>query len=255
MSLWRPAATALAILLLAGPALAEECPKGKVRGGKGEWVLALSWQPAWCETQSGDRRARPECLLDYRGTEGLTLHGLWPQWGEYCQSDLCGRDRCALPPVPGVASEDLVSVMPGALSRLDRHEWAKHGTCSGLAPRAYFRTATELVRAARASRLGRLLGERMGARVKRGELCDAFGRDFGEDRRGALSFDLEKRGRDLYLAEVRVRMVGDVPGWDKASIPVGRQGDCMRPDDREFLVDRSGFQTGQTPNEVRPICR
>lgn len=231
----------LLILLVAFPARAMD------------WVLALSWQPAWCETQSGDKRARPECFRDYAGPEGLTLHGLWPQGKgkEDCGPVSSKAGRCALPAVPlsRTAVEALAEVMPGALSRLDRHEWAKHGTCSGMSPETYFRTAGDMVRQARKSALGRLLGERAGGKARRSELCAAFMQDFGEGRKGALNFELQ-RG---LLTEIRIRLRGEAPRLDAASIPASLTGDCMRPDDKEFVIDAPGFRKDAPPGP-RPAC-
>jgi ribonuclease T2 len=68
------------------------------------------------------------------------VHGLWPQYEkgfpEYCQVPAPRLDRNI------VAS--MLDTMPAP--RLVFHEWDKHGTCSGLSPRAYFDT----VRKARA---------------------------------------------------------------------------------------------------------
>ena len=48
------------------------------------WVLALSWQPAFCESV---KHNRPECRNvqenDLTGRQ-FTLHGLWPMNQNYC---------------------------------------------------------------------------------------------------------------------------------------------------------------------------
>jgi ribonuclease T2 len=260
------AAVLLFVAALAFPAAsADKCPDDKVRGGPGEWMLALSWQPAWCEVVARNR-ALPECMRSYSGVQALGLHGLWPQWGEYCKVDpgqiraACAKDRCALAPVPLAAeTEKLVAeVMPASVSRLDRYEWTKHGGCSGMAPDAYFRTAARLVEAARASTLGRLLGDRVGETVRRSELCAAFAADFGADKTAALLFSLRETRKGAYLTEVRVSLKGDdgtALALDTAHVAPLPKGDCDRPGDKTFFIDPPGYQTGETPTEARPMCR
>ena len=68
------------------------------------------------------------------------VHGLWPQYEkgfpEFCQVPAPRLDRNIV--------SSMLDLMPAP--RLIFHEWDKHGTCSGLNPRAYFET----VRKARA---------------------------------------------------------------------------------------------------------
>lgn len=75
-------------------------------------------------------------------TDGWTLHGLWPQWGESCSrekfdyneiSDLADKLNEYWPSCNG-SSKDFWS-----------HEWEKHGTCSGMSQHDYFSKALELV--------------------------------------------------------------------------------------------------------------
>jgi ribonuclease T2 len=119
----RPAAGLLLWLALLGcqPALADGRP-----GAFDFYVLALSWSPSFC---AGARDA-PQC----GETRGLVVHGLWPQY-ERGWPDLCAE--------PGRLSAALVSslldIMPDR--NLVRHEWEKHGTCSGLVPADYFALA------------------------------------------------------------------------------------------------------------------
>ena len=110
-------------------------------GGPGRfdyYVLSLSWSPTYCETKGKNAepaqcaRARPFAFV---------VHGLWPQyergWPEDCQNPA--------PFVPEQTVRGMLELMPSR--RLVIHEWRKHGTCSGLAPDAYF----DKVRQARAA--------------------------------------------------------------------------------------------------------
>jgi ribonuclease T2 len=100
------------------------------------YVLALSWSPSFCDA-AGERAPRQQCgARPY----AFVVHGLWPQYEkgfpEFCQVPAPRLDRNL------VAS--MLDLMPAP--RLVFHEWDRHGTCSGLAPRGYF----ENVRKARA---------------------------------------------------------------------------------------------------------
>jgi ribonuclease T2 len=104
------------------------------------YVLAVSWLPAWC-AQDGSARADPRC--EGRAAGGWGLHGLWPQfevgWPEYCRSphpDPTRAETAAAAAVFGTAGSAW-------------HQWRKHGRCSGLAARDYFRAAARALGAVR----------------------------------------------------------------------------------------------------------
>ena len=102
------------------------------------YVLALSWSPAFCET-GGAAKARQQC--EPGGRLGFVVHGLWPQntrgYPSDCDGTTASPSRLALDSVRGVYPDE----------GLARHEWRKHGTCTGLSPTAYFAQ----VRSARAA--------------------------------------------------------------------------------------------------------
>lgn len=130
----RRCAVALAVLaaLVAGPSGAAAQRSGvNVPGDFDYYVLALSWSPSYCalEGTAADHRqcggGRPYSFI---------VHGLWPQyergWPEFC------------PATPSQAPAELVRGMLDLMPSegLVRHQWAKHGTCSGLSPEGYFET-------------------------------------------------------------------------------------------------------------------
>ncbi len=114
-------------LVLPGPAR----PAGRA-GEFDYYVLALSWNAAWCEAEGAGRGAA-QC--DPGRDIGFTLHGLWPQylsgWPEYCTTTK--RD-------PSQAESAAMADIMGS-GDLARHQWKKHGRCSGLGPAAYFALA------------------------------------------------------------------------------------------------------------------
>jgi ribonuclease T2 len=119
--------------LLAPSAVARHAPRGAtpdgVAGQFDYYLLSLSWSPSYCLVHPGDR---DQC--QGRGY-GFVLHGLWPQFdaGGYpqqCATEL-DLDRAA----------QAVGRTLYPSPKLMRHEWERHGTCSGLEPLEYFRTA------------------------------------------------------------------------------------------------------------------
>jgi len=101
------------------------------------YVLALSWSPAYCLAE-GDRANRQQCAEDR--DLGFVVHGLWPQfesgYPEFCPSREPDR-------VPSGLGRDVIDIVP--TMGLIGHQWRKHGSCSGLSQRDYFK----VLRAAR----------------------------------------------------------------------------------------------------------
>lgn len=105
------------------------------------YVLSLSWSPSFCAAaheRHAERLASVQCgARPY----AFVVHGLWPQYEhgfpEYCQVPAPRLYR-------GIV-DSMLDVMPAP--RLIFNEWDRHGTCSGLSPRAYF----DVVRKARAA--------------------------------------------------------------------------------------------------------
>jgi ribonuclease T2 len=92
------------------------------------YVLALSWSPQHCATPAGQRDD-----VQCRGPRsfGFVAHGLWPQHERGWPQD------CASPhSLPQSVITKMMDIMPSA--GLIRHQWRKHGTCSGLTPEDYF---------------------------------------------------------------------------------------------------------------------
>jgi ribonuclease T2 len=119
----------------AEPELARGEPSESVAGppakGPGEfdfYVLSLSWSPGFCESVEAGRR-RPQCAPG--AGNGFVVHGLWPQYERGFPSDCDGPtapSRLALAHAEGLFPDE----------GLARHEWRKHGRCSGKSPSDYF---------------------------------------------------------------------------------------------------------------------
>src|SRR5271157_353605 len=99
------------------------------------FLLTLSWAPEFCATNPNGRTSA-ECAPSHH--MGLVVHGLWPQYnnGKWPQ------DCATTPPVSSSTVDHMMPIMPG--SSLIQHEWAKHGTCSGLSTQDYFAAIEKL---------------------------------------------------------------------------------------------------------------
>jgi len=93
------------------------------------YLLTLSWAPEFCATNS-QRRSSSEC--DPKKHYGFVVHGLWPQNNTGAYPHDCGPAQ----PVSQAIVQQMMAIMPD--SGLIQHEWAKHGTCSGLSAQDYF---------------------------------------------------------------------------------------------------------------------
>ncbi|GGO97592.1 ribonuclease T2 family protein [Stakelama pacifica] len=102
----------------------------------GGYTLAISWSPQQCAHRS-DISSSFQC--DPENRFGFTLHGLWPdgkrenQWPQYCK---------AAPVLPQTVIRRHICTTPSA--QLLQHEYAKHGTCTGMTPTTYFATSARL---------------------------------------------------------------------------------------------------------------
>lgn len=92
------------------------------------YLLSLSWSPEYCAGSPGDNDSH-QCRGERRF--GFVVHGLWPQYNKGYPQFCRGNSR-----VSNALIERMLPLMPS--EQLIRHEWKKHGTCSGLAAEQYF---------------------------------------------------------------------------------------------------------------------
>lgn len=203
---WRWVAAAISALALCSPAAAQY--RGGQAGDFDFYVLSLSWSPSYCASRS--RPDETQCGMGKRF--GFVVHGLWPQYERGFPSDcrVTGRN-------PTRAQVDaMLDIMPSP--GLVRHQWRKHGTCSGLDPRSYFDT----VRAA-------------AGRVAVPE--------------GLKNLDQE---RDVSPAEIERAFIDANPGLKPAGIAVG----CVGGDLQEVRICMSKNLSFRPCAEVdRRACR
>lgn len=125
MLAWCRVAGIAALLAAAGsvtPALSQ-ARHGATPGEFDFWVLALSWSPSYCEANEERTSRSMQCAGDR--PFHFVVHGLWPQFHrgfpEYCQVPAGDLERRTV--------NAMLDIMPAP--GLVRHQWAKHGTCSG----------------------------------------------------------------------------------------------------------------------------
>ena len=127
----------LAGVTLAGPATARErhhkaaeSAQADLPGQFDYYALSLSWSPSYCAGHTDPGQCGSGRKL------GFVLHGLWPQYEKGYPSD------CSTVVLSADEQRTYAPMFPSPT--LINHEWPKHGTCSGLAPAAYFDLAASL---------------------------------------------------------------------------------------------------------------
>lgn len=207
------------------------------------YVLALSWQPTFCEFNAD----KPECRELGAGSFAATrlaIHGLWPDSPDNKRLRHCGVDAevvamdepehwCELP-MPELSAETrgaLDLAMPGARSCLDRHEWIEHGTCAGTDAEGYFATTLRLAAAVRESPLGDLLAANVSRELPRRKLLEAFEAGFGRGSAKALTLLCKPSGAKSLLIEIRIALErsaadGALDGEDLRLAGTGTRGSC-----------------------------
>lgn len=118
---------AFAAVLAAQASMAAAAPRDRP-GDFDFYVLSLSWSPSYCAFDDN-----PDPRQCRGGDYGFIVHGLWPQYERgypsYCRTPLSRR-------VPDGLAGSMLDIMPS--SGLIRHQWEKHGLCTGLYPNEYF---------------------------------------------------------------------------------------------------------------------
>jgi ribonuclease T2 len=118
--------------------IAQSQPTSPPPGGKAElpagsgfdfYVLSLSWSPSYCEAEGQDAN-RQQC--EGGRPYAFVVHGLWPQYERGYPRD-CATGEAE---VSNGTLRGLYDLMPSA--GLIRHQWRKHGSCSGLSQSDYF---------------------------------------------------------------------------------------------------------------------
>ncbi|VEG91467.1 ribonuclease T2 family protein [Legionella spiritensis] len=182
------------------------------------YVLALSWQPAFCQTY-GYEIGKPECLklqTDSYASSHMVLHGLWPNQ-DNCGTNygFCGVEslshHCDYPSltISKPIADKLRILMPSFAygSCLERHEWQKHGSCQILSQDDYFSLALRLTEEADKTELGQYLYQHRGDHVPRKQLEDMVARSFGKEAVAKVYLGC----KDGFLVDVFIQLPPLIP--------------------------------------------
>ena len=195
-------------------------PKPKPKGPKDGipyFVLALSWEPAFCEAMKGKAECKSETASSYEASH-FSLHGLWPQprANVFCGVDpaLAALDdqhqweQLPEPQLSPATKAALDHAMPGTQSVLERHEWIKHGTCyPGGNAETYFKDEIRLAEAVNASPVQVFMAANIGKTVQASEIRAKFDAAFGTGAGQRVHVSCDKNGR---ISELVIGLKGDI---------------------------------------------
>jgi len=184
---------------------------------KPDYILAVSWQPAFCEGKPDKVECETQRPDRFDATH-FTLHGLWPK-KQYCKVDrhIIAADKddrwngLPEPELSDATRNALSEVMPGTMSLLERHEWIKHGTCfPGGEADIYFSRSLALMSQLNASKVQELFASHIGEEVTRDQLKAAFNETFGDGAADRVRVACKRdAGRNL-IVEMTIGLVGDI---------------------------------------------
>ncbi|MCV9999840.1 ribonuclease [Pararhizobium sp. YC-54] len=216
--------------------------------GKTEYILAVSWQPGFCETRPNRTECAGQTEERYDATH-FSLHGLWPVKKSYCgvSAEIKARDRKGdwldLPQL-AMAQEtaaQLLVAMPGTQSGLDRHQWLRSGTCHGGTAQDYFSVQLRLLEEINGSAVRKLFASRLGREVTEGEVKQAFDESFGAGAGKRVRMRCQKAGARNVVTGLTIGLSGDVSANAGLSTLILAAGDtdfkCAKG-----IVDAAGIQ-------------
>jgi ribonuclease T2 len=203
------------------PALPTAQVKDGQKDGKPFYVLALSWEPAFCEAMAGKAECKAQTQSSYDASH-FSLHGLWPQprRNVFCNVDKALMDaddnhRWESLPEPEISAETrkaLDQVMPGTQSSLQRHEWIKHGTCyPGGNAENYFKDGIRLVTAVNTSPVQSFMEVNIGKTINTADLRAKFDEAFGAGAGERVRVSCKDDGNRQLITEITIGLKGDFP--------------------------------------------
>lgn len=215
------------------------------------YILAVSWQPGFCET----RPSKPECQTqseDRFDASNFTLHGLWPQPRNniYCNvapavvatdKDRRWGDLAALV-LDETTRAELNIVMPGSQSNLHRHEWIKHGTCyNGESAEVYYKDSIRLMNELNASPVRDLFADNIGQEITATQIRDAFDDHFGDGAGDKIKIACKRDGNRRLITEITIALKGDLDELTMGNAMLMAE-DANNPGCNKGIVDPVGLQ-------------
>ena len=153
-----------------------------------EYLLAISWQPAFCQTHQSKNECESQTADRFDATH-FSLHGLWPQPPNNIYCNVSNQDKNldknkAWSQLPALGLSDgtmtaLSQRMPGVASFLQRHEWIKHGTCYSEHAEEYFVESLSLIDQLNDSAVRELFSSNIGNSITANEIRAKFDEAFG----------------------------------------------------------------------------
>ncbi|OCP09714.1 MULTISPECIES: ribonuclease [unclassified Ensifer] len=213
---------ALALLLApaafaAGEEMADQAAPAGAAGGRTEYVLAVSWQPGFCETRPERKECASQTAERFDATN-FSLHGLWPLRKSYCgvAAEVRATDRKGnWLELPKLAMADdtaarLLVAMPGVQSGLDRHQWLRSGTCQSGSVDDYFAVQLRMLEELNRSAVGALFRQRIGSELDEVTIKQAFDQSFGAGAGDRVRMRCQTvQGRSI-ITGMTIGLTGDV---------------------------------------------
>lgn len=244
--LWRRLGLVMMLIMAAGPCLAQETAASLK--GRTEHILAVSWQPGFCETRPDRKECSGQKAQRYDATH-FSLHGLWPMKKSYCgvAADMRALDRkgnwldLPKPAVDEDIAARLLIAMPGTQSGLDRHQWLRSGTCQGGTAQDYFTRQLSLLDELNRSAVQALFAGRIGNQVTETEIKQAFDASFGKGAGERVRMRCRKAGARSVITGLTIGLAGDL------SAGTGLSGLILAAGSTDFkcgrgIVDMAGIQ-------------
>ena len=136
----------------------------------------------------------------------------------------------------------LDKVMPGTQSALERHEWIKHGTCTGMSADAYFADAARLIEDLNGSAVQELFAASIGKSLTGDAIKAAFDKSFGPGAGDRVKMSCRRAGNSRVISELTIGLSEDATGGKGKDL-----GDLIQGAGRtsfgcnEGIVDAAGF--------------
>lgn len=187
-----------------------------------DYLLALSWQPSFCETKPDKSECKSQTATRFDATN-LVLHGLFPQPREnsYCNvsDNIIRLDKdnrwSQLPPITLSAEtrDELAVKMPGFASDLHLHEWYKHGTCYSKTPEEYFQESIALLDQVNNSSVRELLVKNIGHSLSSNQIRNQFDKAFNNGAGSKVQVQCQRdidQEKNNMVVELQVNLKGNI---------------------------------------------
>lgn len=221
------------------------------KAAQAHYVLAVSWQPAFCELRSKTKECKSQTENRFDASH-FTLHGLWPQprSNAYCNVDakLKGLDKDKqwhkLPALKlnTETRQALEKVMPGTQSYLHRHEWIKHGTCyNNHSEDSYYQHSLKLMDMLNKSAVRTVFADNIGKEISAEQIIAAFDKAFGDNAGTKIKIACKQDDKRRLITEITIGLKGDLAKADMktamAAAPKANNSGCNKG-----IVDAVGLQ-------------